>query len=32
MGQARFFLRNFESYLRFIIGSDEDDIQVIFRQ
>ena len=29
MGYARSPFRNFESFLRIVVGSDEDDIQLI---
>ena len=32
MGYARSPFRDFESYLRIVVGLDEDDIQLIFRQ
>ena len=32
MGYARFSFRDFESYLRIVVGSDEDDIQLILKQ
>ena len=32
MGYARFSFRDLESYLRIIIGLDEDDIQLILKQ
>ena len=32
MGSARSLFRDFESYLRIVIGLDEDDIQLIFKQ
>ena len=32
MGYARSPFRDFESYLRIVVGLDEDDIQLIFKQ
>ena len=32
MGYARSPFRDFESYLRFVVGLDEDDIQLILKQ
>ena len=32
MGYARFSFRDFESYLRIVVGLDEDDIQLILNQ
>ena len=32
MGYARSPLRDFESYLRIIVGLNEDDIQLILKQ
>ena len=32
MGYARSRFRDFESYLRIVVGLDEDDIQMILKQ
>ena len=32
MGYARSLFREFESYLRIVVGSDENDFQLIFKQ
>ena len=32
MGYARSSFRDFESYLRIVVGFDEDDIQLILKQ
>ena len=32
MGYARALFQDFESYLRIVVGMDEDDIQLILKQ
>ena len=32
MGYARYPFRDFESYLRIVVGVDEDDIRLTFKQ